>query len=368
VELLFLVAEELLLGTEHRTGAADAVPTNPGASGKAKILHGVQSNQRARSAETSLAMNRHRAGIVFADLQELANDCFGGTGSIREDKVRVGDPCLGEAGGLVLRFVQTDDVANVGFLECVDVIGRSEGGVSINVGDIMRTGECDELIGDDPVQITVFDALVKLIDISLERERVEPAELRCRFETSQAIQDVTIENGIDLRCCITEGLEAFASTERFETRERGPSLFGGFAHGEHLKATHQKSGVSAVGTVVAYLRSLGVVTVQTRRMVGGIADFATGGRAVRSELSGLDATKMHDLLIGQLRIVHLFLESQKILHDVSKMERAEIVCESLVDEFAIDGKIMDVVISDGQRLRAYPIQTIFYDLNGLRSC
>ena len=50
------------------------------------------------------------------------------------------------------------------------------------------------------------------------------------------------------------------------------------------------------------------------------------------------------------------------------MERAEIVCESLVDEFAIDGKIMDVVISDGQRLRAYPIQTIFYDLNGLRSC
>ena len=102
-------------------------------------------------------------------------------------------------------------------------------------------------------------------------------------------------------------------------------------------------------------------------MVGRIADFTACGRAIRSELSWLDAAKMHDLLVGELRIVHLFLQSQEILHDVSEMERAEIVCEGLVDEFAVDGKIMDVVIGDGQRLRAYPVETIFYDLNGFGS-
>ena len=170
------------------------------------------------------------------------------------------DTVVGKASGLVLRLVQADDVLDVRFGEGVDVILRSEGGVAVDIRDIVRASECDELVGDDPVQIAILDALIELVDVSFECERVEPAELGSGFEALETIDDVAIEHRVDLGSGITEGFEALAGAERLKAGEGGPSLLGRLSECEHLEASHQKSRIRAVTAIVTYLGRLRVIT------------------------------------------------------------------------------------------------------------
>ena len=50
--------------------------------------------------------------------------------------------------------------------------------------------EGDELVGNDPVQISIFDLLVMLVFREVERLVVEPAQSHRILESAQAIQQL----------------------------------------------------------------------------------------------------------------------------------------------------------------------------------
>ena len=90
------------------------------------------------------------------------------------------------------------------------------------------------------------------------------------------------------------------------------------------------------------------------------------GLGVGTELSGLDAAKVDDLLMTELGVIHFLLQSQKVLDNVSEMQRAEIVGKRLVHQFTIDREVMHVIVGDRESLGADPVETILGDFDTFR--
>ena len=105
------------------------------------------------------------------------------------------DAVLRELGAIVLCFVQANHVGHPEMPKHLQVVFRL---VASTIGSDLVNGthEGDELVWDDPVQVSVLDLLVVLILFVVELAEVVPAVPDCYFETFEAVENATAVGAI----------------------------------------------------------------------------------------------------------------------------------------------------------------------------
>jgi len=233
VESVLLITEELLLGSEDTAGSAESHVTDKIRSEALVMLHGVSSNQRTGSSETSLTMDGDSTLFVFGDLEEVLDDLVTRSRTIQEVEISVLDAVFLESFTVVLLVVKSYDHSNTELLEDWDVIFRSETSVTVSVSRLVTgTTESDELSWNDPVEITVLDLLIELVVSEVESLDVEPLELDGIFKTSKTVQDTTSVGRVGIT-----GVSVL-SERRLDLGEGFPGFFGGLSEDADAETAH----------------------------------------------------------------------------------------------------------------------------------
>ena len=95
---------------------------------------------------------------------------------------------LGQEGGaIVLGFIESDDFRHVQVLKDVDVAGSCVAITMHRVTLIDRSHEGQELVGDDPVKISVLNLFVVFVFPRVERLKIVPSEPDRVFEPLQTM-------------------------------------------------------------------------------------------------------------------------------------------------------------------------------------
>jgi len=161
------------------------------------------------------------------------------------------DASLSKSVGVVLGIVKPYHFGHVEVLKNVDVAAAAVAirpllaSLSVN-----RTHECDELAGDDPVQVPVLHLLVVLILFDVEFVKHIPALLDCELKAFKAVFNCTFVVALALAGVSVGTQEGVVGTERL------PGLACGLAEDHNHIGSHQESAVGKFDVVVG---GLGVV-------------------------------------------------------------------------------------------------------------
>lgn len=166
--------QEMLLAAHHAARPADPTVPDRLLRGHPVLVHQIRADQRARAAQTRLAVHRHAAGVGLQNRDELQHlgDCASIVPSKRtlretavgEVEVEEVDAPRGKAGFVVGGFVETDHHAHAQLREERQVVLRSEGAhVVDHFRDVVRAGEREETVDDDPVHVAVLHAVEELV-------------------------------------------------------------------------------------------------------------------------------------------------------------------------------------------------------------
>ena len=100
--------EVILLGAQDGTRSRDSNPPNEGGWRETEVLHAVESNQTARAAQTSLAVDRNTSFFLLCSVEELFNDIVWRRRAIEEVQVEVIHVLLDEFLSVILGFIQAN--------------------------------------------------------------------------------------------------------------------------------------------------------------------------------------------------------------------------------------------------------------------
>lgn len=100
-----------------------------------------------------------------------------GVGAVEEIHVHVVDAVICESLGIVVAFVQANNQRDISLLEVRHVVVRAMGVITTRreLAISVRTGECDELAIQHPVQISIFNLFEVLVLFDVEVVEVEKA-------------------------------------------------------------------------------------------------------------------------------------------------------------------------------------------------
>jgi hypothetical protein len=127
--------------------------------------------------------------VALARAQELVDDVLGRDGAIHKEHVFVLNALVCEAAMVVLRIVETDDLAHLEVLKDVDVAGGRVA-VAVDLVSLVNwTHEGQELAWDDPVEVTVLYLLVMLVLLDVKSPEVVPSVLQGLLQTLEAVHD-----------------------------------------------------------------------------------------------------------------------------------------------------------------------------------
>lgn len=119
-------------------------------------------------------MDSNSSLFLLDFLHEPFSDVIWRRGSVNELEVKMLEPLVDELFAVVGGLVKADNKSDAELLENRDVIVGSEGTISIS--DVQGSRERDELSGDDPVKISIFNALEMLIFLDIEFGVVVPSK------------------------------------------------------------------------------------------------------------------------------------------------------------------------------------------------
>lgn len=185
----FLFNQVVLLGAQDAARAHDADPPDEVGSRKLEVLHRVDADQRARAPQACLAMDRNGAGLLLRDPQELVDDGVRRRGTVNKEEVCVVDSVAREFGFVVLGLVEADDVVDAKVLEHLDVVLRSVAPLRLPWQRVDGPHERDELVRDDPVEVSVFDFLVILVLLVVKFSEYVPAKANSKLQALEAVEN-----------------------------------------------------------------------------------------------------------------------------------------------------------------------------------
>jgi hypothetical protein len=169
------------------------------------------------------------------------------------------DAVLKEVLSVILLLVKSDDPRNAKLLKYFNILFGVVTIALVGVSLLNGSHEGHKLAGNDPVDITIFNALIKLILLHVERAEVVPLELDRVLQTLQALE----------HRALVETVALASISIRFEKTvvgsEHVPCLLGGALQNDYHESTHQECAidhlVSLVGGTVVKDTIVGVVLV-----------------------------------------------------------------------------------------------------------
>mmetsp|Transcript_39454 Transcript_39454/g.105868 ORF Transcript_39454/g.105868 Transcript_39454/m.105868 type:complete len:333 (-) Transcript_39454:492-1490(-) len=183
------VEQELLLGAQHAARPARPDPADEGSCWELEVLHRIEPDERAGSAQTSLAVHRDGTRLALHDAKEFADDFWRGAGAVREEEIHMLDTLIDEGLRVVLLLVQSNNQADAGLVKHWCIIFRGERWIPVCVDRTCRgRSKCQELAGDDPVHVAVLAVCEVVVGVPVEAPPVEPPEVDGSLEATQAVQ------------------------------------------------------------------------------------------------------------------------------------------------------------------------------------
>ena len=161
--------EKVLLAAHHAARPADSAVPDGLLGGHAELVDEIGADERAGAAQPGLAVHRHRAGVRLQDRDELQHLVDYASRSPRSQTLRqpaVGEveveevhALRGEARTVVGGLVEAHHRPHAQLREEGEVVLRGEGAhVVDHFGDVVRTGEREETVDDDPIHVAVLHA------------------------------------------------------------------------------------------------------------------------------------------------------------------------------------------------------------------
>lgn len=125
------------------------------------MLHGITADQGACTTQTGLAVDGQGAPFAFANFEEVFNDIIRRCRTINEKEIRMVDTCTNKLLPVIFGLIESNNSSHIKVLENLQVVLW---GVATFVGTrVNRTHESNELVWNNPVQVTVFNFLIVLV-------------------------------------------------------------------------------------------------------------------------------------------------------------------------------------------------------------
>lgn len=133
-------------------------------------------------------MDSDRSPFSLSNSQKLCDDGIRRSGAINEEQVSVVDAVASELETIVFGLIQSDDVGDAEVLKDLDVVLGAIATLGLAGLRICWPHECDELVGQDPVEVPIFDHLVVFVLLVIEVAEFVPAQPNRKLETLQAVE------------------------------------------------------------------------------------------------------------------------------------------------------------------------------------
>ena len=138
--------------------------------------------------------------MAFTDSQEFLHNGFAWVRAIKEVKICVSNAHLNETIAVVFVFVESDDSFHIKFFEDHRVILRSVAGALSRCSLIYWAHEGQELVWDDPIEISVFDTLIVFILFDIKCCIIIPSLFDGEVEAAEAVLKCALILALSFRC------------------------------------------------------------------------------------------------------------------------------------------------------------------------
>lgn len=153
--------QKVLLRTDDGAGPAHAQPGDALGGRELVVLHEIAGDERAGATETRFAVHGHGARTRLAYLEELLDDEVARRTAVDEEEIVVLEAGVHEPLGVVDLLVEAYDALDVVLAKVARVgLGRVQRVAVLDLALRVRTRERQELLRQDPVEVTVFHFLL----------------------------------------------------------------------------------------------------------------------------------------------------------------------------------------------------------------
>jgi hypothetical protein len=232
----FYLDKVMLLGSDHRSGAAQPTPGNGLRCRKSVHVHQSTAHKRSSASKAGLAVNRNGTRFIRANRQETLDDIPVRTCTVRKVQIVVTKSRLAKNTRVIASPVQTYHSSDAKLLkEANKVLGSTAHADVCCFRAARRTRERQQLTRNNPVQVAVVYLLPKLIWFDIERIWCEEvAHIGRPMPSADAVKDAQRERGFRTSRCIAK-----ENQRAFETLEFCIGLFGEISKAKNPIGAHQ---------------------------------------------------------------------------------------------------------------------------------
>lgn len=205
-----LLHHVVLLRAEDGPRSGNSCPPNEGFSWYLIMLHTVQTDEGAGTPEACFTMHCNGAcfrigKVILAGAQKLLDDVGRRSGTVHKYHVIMSDASLLKLSLIILGLVQSYDSRNFQMLKYFGVAGgRMAVPRLLALVTVNWSHKGDELAGDNPVEITIFNFFVMFILSGIELIEVVPLLFESKLKTLQAVINCAFVGAFSFTS-ITEG-------------------------------------------------------------------------------------------------------------------------------------------------------------------
>lgn len=195
----------MLLGAKDRARSSYPDPTNEVCCWELEMLHRINTYQRARSTQSSLAMNSNGSPLSFRNSQKLRNDGIIRRRTINKEQISVVDPIARKLESIVLGLIQSDHVGDTEVLEDLNVVFGAISSLGLAWWRICRPHKRNEFIRQDPIKVTIFNFLIVFVLFVIKVSELIPSKANSELKSLQAMENsALIGAGISI-ASVSEG-------------------------------------------------------------------------------------------------------------------------------------------------------------------
>jgi len=181
----------------------------------------------------------------------------------------------GEFSSVVLGFVKSDDVRDSEVLEHLNVVVSAVSLLFLALRGVDWTHKRNELVGNNPIKVSVFNFLVVFVLFVVKLFEVVPAEAHCKLQPLQAVVNGAFVGASVAVAGVAEGLENLVVGLKGLPNNVG----GHLEHHDHERA-HQVGcigllvllGACVVEQLAVFVALVGQEAAQLANVLVGVCD------------------------------------------------------------------------------------------------
>ena len=252
-KLSLFLNEEKLLRPQNTAWACNTNPADELLCRYLIVFHRVKPDQGSSTSKTCLTMNGDSSWIglwemSITNVEEIFNNIFRRVWTIYEKELVVSYSLSQKLATVVFCLIQSDNSLDIPLFEDITVLIRSKARSLSWLSAIYRAHKRREFPRNDPIDISVLNALVVLVLLDIEGLKIVPLLLDTVLETLQAMKN----------CALVVAFSLGGIAEWDELSMIGPEcvicfLWWNFQHNNHERA-HEESSISQfIGSVRAVM-------------------------------------------------------------------------------------------------------------------